>query len=194
VVSTRQPSTLEPALVGATAAAVSRWGLTQVTVERIAAEAGLSRATLHRRGLTREVLVAALAQRVAEQFRAAQWPALTGQGSAAERLQAALEATFAVADEHLQLLAGMFLAQGELFHQPGPHALTVDTFADPFERLLRDGAVDGSLRQVDPALAATVLFNSAGWGYIHLRASHHWPPEQARSAVTDLVLGGLLPR
>jgi AcrR family transcriptional regulator len=193
-VSTRQPSTLEPVLVEATAAAVTRWGLTQVTVERIAAEAGLSRATLHRRRLTRQVLIAALAERAADQFRAALWPALTAPGSAAERLQATLEATFAVAEEHLQLLAGMFLAHGEVFHRPGPHALTVDAFADPFERLLRDGAVDGSLREVDPAVAATVLFNSAGWGYIHLRASHHWPPEQARAAVIDLVLGGLLPR
>jgi len=118
-------------------------GLAQVTVERIAAEAGLSRTTLHRRRVTREALIAALAQRAAEQFRAALWPALTGPGSAADRLQAALEAMFAVADEHLQLLAGMFLAHGEMFHKPGPEALTVDAVADPLERLLRDGAVDG---------------------------------------------------
>src|SRR6266540_5311933 len=120
--------------------------------------------------------------------------ALTGPGSAAKRLQAALEAMLAVADEHLQLLAGMFLAHGEMFHKPGPEALTVDAFADPLERLLRDGAVDGSLREVDPTVAATVLFNTAGWGYLHLRASHHWPPEQARAAIIDLMLGGLLPR
>jgi AcrR family transcriptional regulator len=191
---TRQALPLEPSLVEATAAAVARWGLAQVTVERIAAEAGLSRATLHRRGLTREVLIAALARRAAEQFRLALWPALTGPGSAAERLRAALEAMFAAADENLQLLAGMFLAHGEVFHKPGPHSLTVDAFADPLERLLRDGAVDGSLREVDPTVAATVLFNTAGWGYVHLRASHRWPAEQARAAVIDLVVGGLLPR
>jgi AcrR family transcriptional regulator len=192
--SARQASLLEPSLVDATANVVTRWGLAQATVERIAAEAGLSRATLHRRGLTREALIAALAGRAAERFRAAVWPALTGPGSAAERLHATLEAMFTVADEHLQLLAGMFLAQGEMFHRPGPHALIVDAFADPFERLLRDGAVDGSLRAVDPIVTATVLFNTAGWGYIHLRASHHWAPEPARAAVIDLVLGGLLPR
>jgi AcrR family transcriptional regulator len=191
---TRQALPLEPSLVEATATAVARWGLAQVTVERIAAEAGLSRATLHRRGLTREVLIAALAQRAAEQFRAALWPALTGPGSAAQRLQAALEAMFAIADQNLQLLAGVFLAHGELFHKPGPHALTVDAFADPLERLLRDGAVDGSLREVDPTVTASVLFNTAGWGYVHLRASHQWPAEQARTAVIDLVVGGLLPR
>jgi AcrR family transcriptional regulator len=191
---TRQVPLVEPALVEATAAAVTRWGLTQATVGRIAAQAGLSRATLHRRGVTREALIGALAHRAAEQFRAALWPALTGRGNAAERLRAALEATFAVADEHLELLGGMFLAHGEMFHKPGPDALTVDAFADPLERLLRDGAVDGSLREVDPALTATVLFNTAGWGYIHLRAGHRWSPEQARPAVIDLALGGLLPR
>ena len=130
----------------------------------------------HRRGLTREALIAALAHR------------------AAEPLQAALQAMFAVADEHLELLAGMFLARGEMFHKPGPEALTVDAFADPLERLLRDSAVDGSLRPVDPTPTATVLFNTAGWGYVHLRASHRWPPDRARAAVIDLVLGGLLPR
>jgi DNA-binding transcriptional regulator YbjK len=39
---TRQALPLEPSLVEATATAVTRWGLAQVTVERIAAEAGLS--------------------------------------------------------------------------------------------------------------------------------------------------------
>jgi hypothetical protein len=37
--------------------------------------------------------------------------------------------------------------------------------------------VDGSLREVDPAVAATVLFNTAGWGYVHLRASHRRAPK-----------------
>jgi hypothetical protein len=43
-------------------------------------------------------------------------------------------------------------------------------------------------------LTATVLFNTAGWGYVHLRASHHWPADQAHNAVIDLVLNGLVAR
>jgi hypothetical protein len=79
-----------------------------------------------------------------------------------------------------------------VFHKPGPGALVIDVFAEPLERLLRDGAVDGSLRAVPPAVTAAVLFKTVGWGYIHLRASHHWEPGTARGGVSDLVMGGLL--
>jgi AcrR family transcriptional regulator len=184
---------IEAALVDATAAAVSRWGLTQATLERVADEAGISRATLHRRGVSREALVAALAKRAADEFRTALWPALTSPGTAAERLRAMLMAMFQAADGHLELLAGMYVASGEMFHEPGPDALVVDIFAGPFDRLLRDGALDGSLREVPPTVTATVLFNTAGWGYVHLRASHKWSAESARDAITDLVMNGLLP-
>jgi AcrR family transcriptional regulator len=190
--SQQQQPGLEPELVDATAAAIARWGLPELTLERVAAEAGMSRATIYRRGITREQLVVALTDQAAGTFRAAMWPALAGPGTAAERLRAALAALCETADRHLHLLAGMFLAHGEVFHQPGPDALTVDVFAQPFERLLRDGAADGTLRTVPPTVTATVLFNTVGWGYVHLRASHEWPAERAREAVLDLALHGLL--
>jgi AcrR family transcriptional regulator len=183
---------VEPALVEATAAAIARWGLAGTTLERIAEQAGLSRATIYRRAVTRDQLVAALTGQAAARLQAALWPALTGSGSAARRLREALAALCATADSYLDLLAGLFLAQGEVFHRPGPDALTVDVFAEPFERLLRDGAADGTLREVPPTVTATVLFNTVGWGYVHLRASHHWDADRARDAVLDLALRGLL--
>ena len=179
-------------LLDATAASIARWGLEGTTLERIAAEAGLSRATVYRRQVTRDDLVAALTARAAVTFQGALWPALTGAGHAADRLRAALEATCRVADDYLSLLAGLFLAQSGVFHRPGPDALTVDVFAEPFERLLRDGALDGTLREVPATVTASVLFNTAGWGYVHLRASHRWDADRAREAVIDLVLRGLL--
>lgn len=183
---------MPPELVDATAAAIARWGLTETTLERVAEEAGMSRATMYRRGVTREQLIGALTERADTTFRNAIWPALTSSGTAAQRLREALEAICTTADAHLQLLAGMYLAHGEGFHQPGPNALLIDVFAEPFERLLRDGAADGTLRAVPPTITATVLFNTVGWGYIHLRASHHWDPARARDSVLDLVLRGLL--
>lgn len=179
-------------LIDATEAAIARWGLGETTLERIAEAAGMSRATIYRRKVTRDELVAALTERAAETYRTALWPALTSSGTGAERLRAALDALCEAADRHLDLLAGMFLANGEVFHQPGPDALSVDVFAEPLERLLRDGAADGSLRAVPATVTATVLFNTVGWGYIHLRAGHHWDPETARNSVLDLVLGGLV--
>lgn len=189
---TQGQEVIDPLLVDATEAAIARWGLTEVTLERIAEAAGMSRATIYRRKVTRDRLVGALTARAAETYRAAIWPALTGRGSAADRLRAALEAICVTADRHLDLLAGMFLVHGEVFHQPGPDALVIDVFAEPFERILRDGATDGSLRELPPAVTATVLFNTAGWGYVHLRASHRWDSETARRSVIDLVMGGLI--
>lgn len=181
---------MDRALLDATAAAIGKWGLAQVTLERVAAEAGISRATIYRRAVTRDALIAALTAEAADTYTRAMLPALSGPGTARERLESALEALCATADEHLHLLAGMFLAQGEVFHQPGPDAMVVDIFAEPFERLLRDGAADGTLRALPATITATALFNLVGWSYIHLRAAHHWQPETAREVVLDLVLNG----
>jgi AcrR family transcriptional regulator len=191
--SQRQASVVDQELLDATAAAIARWGLAAINLDRVAAEAGMSRATIYRRGVTREDLVAALTGQAADTYNRAMLPALARPGTAAQRLRHALEALCDTADEHLHLLAGLFLARGEVFHQPGPDALVVDTFAEPFERLLRDGAADGSLRHLPPTMTATVLFNTVGWGYIHLRAAHDWQQSRAREAILDLVLNGLIP-
>jgi hypothetical protein len=55
-------------------------------------------------------------------------------------------------------------------------------FTEPLEKLLREGAADGRLRDVDPVQTATVLFNLVGWTYIHLRTGHGWRPERALRA------------
>ena len=189
-VSRKQEAVIDRTLLDATGAAITKYGLNEVTLERIGAEAGMSRATIYRRGVTRDGLVAALTAEAAATYQQLMLPALSGVGSARERLTAALEALCASADEHLHLLAGMFLAQGEVFHEPGPDAMVIDVFASPFERLLRDGAADGTLRPLDPTLTATTIFNLVGWGYIHLRAAHHWHSETARTVILDLIING----
>lgn len=189
--SHRQGVAIDRDLVDATAATIAKWGLGHVTLERVAAEAGMSRATIYRRGVTRDTLIEALTLEAVDTYSRAMLPALAKPGTARERLRYALEALCSTADEHLHLLAGMFLAHGEVFHQPGPDALVVDVFAEPFERLLRDGAADGTLRDLPPTLTATVLFNLVGWGYIHLRAAHEWKADQTREVILDLILRGV---
>jgi AcrR family transcriptional regulator len=183
---------VDPCLIDGTGAAIARWGLAGTTLNRIAAEADMGRATFYRRGVTQDQLVAALIGKVTETFRAALWPVINGTGTGAERLRAALEVMCATADRHLYLLAGMFLARGEVFDRPDLETLTADAFAEPFEHLLQDGAADGTLRDVPPTMTATVLFNTVGLGYVNLRTEHHWDSETARRSVIDLVLHGLL--
>ena len=63
-----------------------------------------------------------------------------------------------------------------------------------FVRLLRDGALDGSLRAFDdPEAAATVIYVQVTYAFLHLRQEHRWPAERAAAAVVDLAMGGVRP-
>lgn len=165
----------------------------EATLERIAREAGVSRVTLHRRGLGKEEILGRLAAQGVVRYREAMWPILTGPGTGAERLLGALEALCGLAEENLHLLLALdAAASATVFHEPTDEdALTRNEFTEPLERVLRDGATDGTLRSVDAAETATVLFNLVGWTYIHLRSGHRWSAERASAATLSVVLPGL---
>ncbi len=80
-----QPS-IDSALLEAGRRAFTEHGYHGATAERIAHEASISRVTLHRRGVTKDVLLAALVNEAVHDYRAAMWPALTGTAPASERL------------------------------------------------------------------------------------------------------------
>src|SRR4051794_25223046 len=159
-------TTTPPALLDAGERVLARFGYHGATAERIAAEAGLSRVTLHRRGIDKDSILAELAERATESYRRALWPALTGPGACAERLAAALDALCAQAEEHLELLIALRSQTDAVFHEARTEAMTRPVFTEPLARLLRDGAHDGSLRAVDYEEVATVLFNLVGWTYV----------------------------
>jgi len=186
-------SAATPELLDAARRVFAERGYAGATIERIAAAAGLSRVTLHRRGVSKDGLLAELVARATEDYRAALWPALTGEGTGAERLARALEALCDQAERHMALLVALRAQNDAVFHQTGEEeALTRTVFTEPLERLLRDGAADGSLREVDAVETATTLFNLVGHTYIHLRTGHGWKPERAMRATLDPVLYGLL--
>jgi AcrR family transcriptional regulator len=175
-------------------AALAKHGWAAVTLERIAEEAGISRVTLHRRGVSKDALLGRLAERAIDEYRAAMWPALTGPGDAAERLEQALIALCDVAEANLALLLALGAASDAVFHEQGDQALTRAPFTEPLERLLRDGAADGTLHAPDPVERATVLFNLVGWTYVHLRTGHGWPHARARAATLGVALDGVRSR
>ena len=184
------------ALLRAAQVVFEQHGYAGATIERIAAQAGVSRVTLHRRGLTKDVLLGELAARATEDYVRAMWPMLVGQGSGAVRLEQALRALCDASEEHMVLLLAVRAQTDAVFHreedEEEEEAMTRSVFTDPLEKLLREGISDGSLRAVDPSETATVLFNLVGWTYIHLRTGHRWKPDRARRATLDPVLHGLL--
>src|SRR5919201_4493610 len=111
-------------ILAAARQAVERHGWRDATLERIADEAGLSRMTLHRRGVTRETVLESLAQAFEAEYRGAMWPALTAPGSARERLEQALEALCDICDANLELLAALGEAtRAQIFHEQGEAVL-----------------------------------------------------------------------
>jgi AcrR family transcriptional regulator len=167
-------------------------GWEAATLDRIAAEVGVSRMTLHRRGVTRAGLLAALGERLEDEHREAMYTALSAQGTARRRLELALEAECGIAEANMALMEALSAgARAAVFHEEGEEVLTRDAFTAPLQRLLTDGAADGSLREVDARETATVLMNLVAFTYTHLRQGHGWPPERARCALVALVLEGV---
>ncbi len=174
---------------------MERHGWDAVTLQRLADEAGVSRMTLHRHGVSRAALLAALAEQLELEYREALSPALTADGSALERLELALASLCDVADRNLELFDALSHAEGDaVFHERSRPALTRQEFTEPVQRLLVEGVADGSLTVADPKEAATVLFNLVGHTYRHLRTGHGWSPGRARRAVLDLALRGVVAR
>jgi AcrR family transcriptional regulator len=171
------------------------WGWLQASLERIAAEAGVSRMTLHRHGITREGLLGALSERLEDAYRSAMWPALTAPGSGRERLEQALAGYCDAVEANLELLAALADADhNAIFHEGGPRGLTRPAFTEPIRRLLQDGAADGSLASEDPEETATLLLNLVSWTYRHLRRGHGWDAERARDGVLRIALDGVAAR
>src|SRR5919108_3398890 len=112
---------VDDALLAGAHRAIERWGYQQATLERIAAGAGVSRMTLHRRGVTREGLLGALAERLEDEYRAGMWPALTARGSGRERLEIALAGYCEAVEANLEVLAALAEADhNAIFHDEGP--------------------------------------------------------------------------
>jgi AcrR family transcriptional regulator len=176
-------------LVEAAESVLEQHGWHGLTLELIAEAAGINRVTLYRRGHNAGSLIAAAATSASQELRDGAWRALADAGSARERLVLLLDALFDVADRHPALLAMLYDGPTAVFHLSASSdaASTGFEFTEPFERILRDGLADGTLHSDDPAHDAELIFNAAGWTYVHMRRSHGHPPERARQDVHRLV-------
>ena len=178
---------LDPRLLDATVSVLAETGWEGVTLERVAERAGRSRVTLWRQGVTQEVLLGALLDDLADDFRDTMWPVLTTEGDGRDRLAKGIVALCQVIDRHLPLV----LASDTVFHQDQPGTRQVN-YLDPFVQFVREGQADGSLhseRTTDDV--ADIVFNAVAWTYAHMRGRHHWARDRAEQMVLGLVLNGV---
>ncbi|WP_328991135.1 hypothetical protein OG394_33270 [Kribbella sp. NBC_01245] len=180
--------TVEETLREATVAVLAEHGWAGVTLERVAEKVGRSRVTLWRQGLTVEVLLDALLDALAEDFRSTMWPVLTSSGTGRDGLVRSLEALFDLVDRHLPLLMSSDL----VFHREQERNGSV-VFIEPFERFLREGAEDGSLHprgRIDDV--AEIVMVAAVQTYVHMRGRHHWSRRRVRTLTLDILLRGIV--
>jgi AcrR family transcriptional regulator len=163
-----------------------------VTTEELARAAGVSRMTLHRRGLDKAQVLGQLGRQLEAEHREAAFAALLARAPARERLERALAAMCDVNERYLGVLDALDGALGLVFHEPGEGpVMTRATFTEALQRIVEDGVAQGTLRAPDPAETATLLFNAVGHTYRHMRTGHRWPPERARERVVALLLDGI---
>ena len=172
--------------------AIEEHGWQGATLARIAEASGLSRMTLHRRGLGRDEIFALLAADYERDFREMLVPALAGEGTALERLHRALRAICDVTERHLPFLRGLDdEADTRLFHERERRVRSRPGYVDALERLLAEGIRDGSIREVPVAETATLLVNAADRTYRHLRIAHGWSPTRSRTELLALLARGV---
>src|SRR5918994_477279 len=172
---------VDDALLTGAHRAIERWGYGQATMERIAAEAGVSRMTLHRRGVTRDGLLGALAERLEDAYRTAMWPALTARGTGRERLEQALAAYCGAVEANLEVLAALAEADhNAIFHEDGPRGLSRPGFTEPIRTRPRRSCSTSSAGPTATCAAATAGASSAPGMACCAWPSTGWQPVERR--------------
>lgn len=184
----------ETDLLDATLQTLTDHGYHGATIQRIADQAGVSRVTLHRRGLTRDMLIAGLVNAAVEDYERRMRPVMESRGDAEARLRDVLQTLCEAAEAHAPLLLALRSQSDEVFHEDSDEALTRSPFTRPIVVVLRDADAEGRLRELEGGAEqiATVLFNQVGWTYLHLRSGHGWPPQRAMRTVVEPALHGVL--
>ncbi|GHF41450.1 AcrR family transcriptional regulator [Amycolatopsis bartoniae] len=158
-----------------------RLGYAQSTLEDVAAEVGISRATLYYYVGTKEELLVALLHDPIETMRTRLEEVAAQPDSATERLAAALREYVRTMEE----LPELFIFLSENVHQvmSGPEADDIRDNADRYGRALADvirsGAKAGEFRtDIDPSVAVLGIIGMFNW-------IHRWYNPAGERSLTD---------
>ncbi len=148
--------------------------------------------TLHRRGITREGILAALAGLLEREHQQAVLPALSHWRAHRSGWKWLCARPVTSNERYLGLMEALHGQLPEIYHEPGDgEVLTRGPFVDALKRILQDGVIEGTLAVPDDLdETATLVFNATGWTYREMRSGHRWPPEKARERVVHLLVAG----
>ncbi len=171
-------------------------GLDQTKIEEVAEATGIPKATIYYYFAGKEDILAFLLRDALVAMADAVAIAADGVGDARARLSGVLTAQLQVMADQPAVCQALIADLGRAGRIPDIAQAVIDAFYGPVERLLHEGAADGSLRSVpDPAAAAVAIFGAVTIsGLSHLVLRGGLQVGQVVGQLTDLLLGGLDPR
>jgi AcrR family transcriptional regulator len=156
-----QPDRTRDAILEAARRRFLRFGPRKTTIDEVAREAGCSRTTFYAHFRNKEDLYRSLLEQDAEAFIQEASAALAAEGSARRKIRRIVEITRRTyARNHVMRLA--LAGDAEMTLEPVAHAFTRDQerrIIDLLCRVLEQGVAEGSLRRIDPARVAYLMFH-----------------------------------
>lgn len=189
----REVPTMIAAELPLAAGLIAEQGLDQAKVEDLAEVTGIAKATLYYYFADKEEILVFLLRDMLTQVGDAVAIAAETPGNAAERLVGVIEAQIQVMTEQPSVWRALMAELGRAGRMPEIADALANAYYMPVQRLLDDGAADGSLRAVDdPAATATAVFAAVTVAGLHLLMSGQTINSQALAAsVSTFVLRGV---
>ncbi|HET9733531.1 MAG TPA: TetR/AcrR family transcriptional regulator [Acidimicrobiales bacterium] len=172
---------------------IAERGLDQTKIEELAEVTGIPKATLYYYFTGKEEILVFLLRDLLTQVADAVAIGAESEGSAAERLAVVVRAQLEVMADQPAVWRALIADLGRAARMPELAAALVSAYYAPLERLLTEGAADGSLRAVeDPAATSMAIFGAATVaGLHHLLAGEPLDAERMASQVIAFVLRGV---
>jgi len=175
--------------VMAAAALFAERGLDGATMSDIAEATGIPRATLYYHFDGKEAVFACMCDRVFCEFEEAVAVALSGPGSAVERLGRVVRAQLACYAAYPAAFLAIHLDLGRAVRRAEIGERAARAYLRPVAKLLEEGAADGSIRQaVNPRAVAAALLGAVASAAALLPANGQ-PGADLQEAMMLLVLG-----
>jgi AcrR family transcriptional regulator len=168
-------------------------GLDATKTEDIAATTGVPKATLYYYFEGKEEILAFLFNEILDEVERAVETAVHTEGTAADRLRAAVVAHLQVFEDFPAASRALQFDLGRAARIPQIDERVEAAVRGPVRRLLEEGAADGSLRPVaHPRIAAVAILGAVTTvGINAITLGPHRPVDDIADDVVDLVLRGV---
>jgi AcrR family transcriptional regulator len=179
-------------VVAAAITLFSRKGYHSTTVRDIAEESGMLSGSLYAHIASKEELLYQIVLQAAERFMAGITPIVSGPGTAAAKLRAAMGA-------HLQVMAGDRDAAAIFLHEwkalTGDRRALVAARRREYERqfaaIIGQGIAGGEFRAVEEKFARLLVLSAVNWLYEWYDPAGPLGPDELAGKFADLILQGL---